>query len=301
VDVNPDDVAKFYSTLHSEFSEFIKKSLNEVVEFREEISSNRRRFLKEREALYQEQLANIKNKVVGLESERARIYKMLDEKSAFDALKSAYANLVEEKARLSGQLSYVEQLDLVEGKIASKKSDVSNTVAKIVAEKNQFSLIIDEIKEIYLDLVEGSVDVDSSDVSPYFDIVLKAHQNSPLKLSLEVPRGSSLGKGRFKILAFDLTVFLVSVMRKTDFPSFLIHDGVFHAIAHKTRIKFLNYINSKLNSMNDVQYIITVNEDEIILPESEGVTVDLDFDLAEKVLITLEDSPGSMLLGREFG
>ena len=97
VDVNPDDVAKFYSALHSEFSEFIRKSLNEVVEFREEISSNRRRFLKEREAHYQERLVNIKNKVVGLENERAKIYKMPDEKSAFDALKSAYANLVEEK------------------------------------------------------------------------------------------------------------------------------------------------------------------------------------------------------------
>ena len=100
-----------------------------------------------------------------------------------------------------------------------------------------------------------------------------------------MPRGSSLGKGRFKILAFDLTVFLASVMRKTDFPNFLMHDGVFHAIAHKTRIKFLNYINTKLNSMDDVQYIITVNEDEIIFPESEGVTIDLDFDLEEKILI----------------
>ena len=91
------------------------------------------------------------------------------------------------------------------------------------------------------------------------------------------------------------------MQRKTDFPSFLIHDGVFHAIAHKTRINFLNYINRKLDSMSDVQYIVTVNEDEIIFPESEGVTADLDFDLAEKTLITLEDKPESMLLGREFG
>ena len=226
---------------------------------------------------------------------------MLDEKSAFDALKSAYNNLVEEKARLSGQLSYIEQLDFIEEEIASKKSNVGNTVAKIVAEKSKYSEIVDEIKAIYLDLVEGSVDVDSSDISPYFNIDFKANQKSPIKLSLEVPRGSSLGKGRFKILAFDLTVYLSSVLRKTDFPSFLIHDGVFHAIAHKTRIKFLNYINSKLNSMNDVQYIITVNEDEIIFPESEGVAVDLDFDLTDKTLIILEDKPDSMFLGREFG
>ncbi|WP_141696824.1 DUF2326 domain-containing protein, partial [Methylophaga muralis] len=81
----------------------------------------------------------------------------------------------------------------------------------------------------------------------------------------------------------------------------LIHDGVFHAIAHKTRIKFLNYINRKLDSLGDVQYIITVNEDEITFPESEGVSVDLDFKLEDKTLITLEDNSEHMLLGREFG
>lgn len=301
VDVNPDDISKFYSEIHSEFSEFIRKSLNEVVEFRQEISSNRRKFLKERESHYHESLRDIKNKLASLEKERSRYYKMLDEKSAFDALKSAYANLVEEKARLSSQLTYVEQLDFIEGAIATKKSSVSATVAKLVAEKNHALQIVDGIKDIFLDLVDGSVDVDSSDVSPYFIVEFKADQNSPIKLTLEVPRGSSLGKGRFKILAFDLTVFIASAMRKTNFPSFLIHDGVFHAIAHKTRIKFLNYINQKLESLNDVQYIITVNEDEIIFPESEGVSVGLDFDLSEKTLITLEDSPHSMLLGREFG
>lgn len=301
VDVDPASIARLYSKINLEFSEFIRKSLGEVLEFRQQISSNRSKFLKEREAQYQEKLNSIKNSLVGIENERAQIYRMLDEKSAFDALKSAYANLVEEKARLSGQLTYVDQLDYIEKSIAGKKSEVGNTVARIVSEKDSFSNILDEIKGIFLDLVENSVDVDSSDVSPYFNVEFKANQNSPIKINLEVPRGGSLGKGRFKILAFDLTVFMSSMRRDTNFPSFLIHDGVFHAIAHKTRIKFLNYINKKLNSMDDVQYIITVNEDEIIFPENEAVSVDIDFDLSEKTLITLEDNPESMLLGREFG
>jgi len=301
VDVDPNAIANFYSAINTEFSDFIRKSLNEVLEFRQEISSNRSKFLKEREALYQERLNAIKSKVVSLEKERAQVYKMLDEKSAFDALKSAYTNLIEEKSRLSSQLTYIEQLDHIEGSIAGKKSEVGNTVADIVSEKDSSSDIIDEIKDVFLDLVENSVDVDSSDINPYFNIEFKANQNSPVKLHLEVPRGSSLGKGRFKILAFDLTVFITSVKRETNFPSFLIHDGVFHAIAHKTRIKFLNYINRKLNSLNGVQYIVTVNEDEIIFPENEAISVDLDFDLSEKTLITLEDKPESMLLGKEFG
>jgi len=301
VDVNPDKVSSFYSAIHSEFSEFIRKSLNEVVDFRQEISTNRRKFFKEREAHYQGRLGEIKNKLVSLEQERSKFFRMLDEKSAFDALKSAYINLVEEKSRLSGQIAYVEQLDYIEETIAAKKSSVSSIVAKLVAEKNETLGTVDEVKGVFLDLVEGSVDIDNTDVNPYFNIEFKSNQNSPIKLTLEVPRGSSLGKGRFKILAFDLTVFISSVMRNNDFPRFLIHDGVFHAIAHKTRIKFLNYINKKLDSLGDVQYIITVNEDEITFPESEGVSVRLNFELKDKTLITLEDNSEHMLLGREFG
>ena len=301
IDVNPDEVASFYTQIHVEFSDFIRRSLGEVIQFRQEISSNRKKFLKEREVQYSEKLSSIRTKAVGLEKERAAIYKMLDEKSAFDALKAAYSNLIEEKAHLSGQLAYVEQLDFIEDAIATKKSEVGNTVRDIVAEKHEWAEIVDQIKDVYLDLVEGSVDIDSSDTNPYFNIDFKANQNSPVKLSLEVPRGSSLGKGRFKILAFDLTVFIFSLVRGKNFPGFLIHDGVFHAIAHKTRIKFLNYINRKLNELGDVQYIVTVNEDEIIFPEHDGVDVELDFDLSDKTLITLEDKPDSMFLGKEFG
>jgi uncharacterized protein YydD (DUF2326 family) len=301
VDVNPEEVSNFYSEIHSEFSKFIMKSLSEVIEFRQEISTNRRKFLKVREAHYKARLDELKNKLISLERERSKVFNMLDEKSAFDSLKSAYNNLVEEKARLSGQLTYIEQLDHIEEAIARKKFNVSSTVARLVANKNEYLQVVDEVKEIFIDLVEGSVDIDSSDVSPYFNIEFKSNQKSPIKLSLEVPRGSSLGKGRFKILAFDLTVFITSILRKSNFPSFLVHDGVFHAIAHKTRINFLNYINAKLDELDDIQYIITVNEDEIIFPESEGVTADLDFNLEEKTLITLEDNPGHMFLGKEFG
>lgn len=44
-----------------------------------------------------------------------------------------------------------------------------------------------------------------------------------------------------------------------------------------------------------------MNEDEIIFPESEGVSVDLDFSLEDKTLITLEDNSDYMFLGKEFG
>ena len=116
-----------------------------------------------------------------------------------------------------------------------------------------------------------------------------------------MPRGSSLGKGRFKILAFDLMMFISSIPSSFNFPSFLIHDGVMHGIAHKTRINFLNYVNEKLSGIKNAQYIITINEDEIIFPKDGEISANLNFDLSEKTIVTLEDDPSRMLLGKEFG
>jgi uncharacterized protein YydD (DUF2326 family) len=301
LDVDPVQVAGVYASIHSEFSSFIKRSLEEVIQFRKEITSNRNRFLAERESEYQNRLSAIKKMVASAEIERSKIYKDLDAHAAFDALKSAYANLIDEKSRFASHLTYLQQLDEIEEKIADKKSDVGNVVAEMVSNKNRYTEALDEIKTIFLDLVEGSVDIDGADVTPFFNIDFKANQQSPVQVKLEVPRGGSLGKGRFKILAFDLTVFLSSLGNQSDLPRFLIHDGVFHAIAHKTRIKFLNYINKKLNSLGNAQYIITVNEDEITFPEHEGVSVSIDFNLDEKILLTLGDDPDHMFFGREFG
>lgn len=301
IDIDVEKISDLYFDLNQEFSNFIKKGLEEVIAFRQQISTNRSKFLKERERDYSEKLKNIREKIVILEVDRSDIYKMLDEKSAFDSIKSAYTNLLDEKSRLAGKQSYIEQLDYIENSIATKKSCVGNIVADIVKNKESSSIRIEEAKNIFLDIVENSVDTDHSDVSPYYDIKYKSNQISPMQIKLEVPRGGSLGKGRFKILAFDLTMFITSGLSNSNLPCFLIHDGVFHGIAHKTRINFLNYINKKLNEIGNLQYIITVNEDEVIFPENEDISAQLDFDLSEKSLVILEDNPENMFLGKEFG
>lgn len=301
VDVDIEKVTKLYSSINCEFSEFLKKGLEDVISFREQISNNRSIFLQEREKKYNKRLIAIRAQVAGLEVERSVIYKMMEEKSAFNSIKSAYINLLEEKSNLASKESYIGQLDFIENAIAGGKSEVGKIVANIVKSKESASEKLNHIKNIFLDLVENTVDTEKSDVSPYFNIEFKSHQSSPTQIKLDVPRGSSLGKGRFKILAFDLSMFISSSKSSFNFPSFLIHDGVFHGIAHKTRINFLNYINKLLNERNDLQYIITVNEDEIIFPESEDISAQLNFELTDKSILILEDAPQNMLLGKEFG
>ena len=151
VDIDSKKIYDLYSALNSEFSLFIKKSLDEVISFRREISSNRSKFLIEREAQYKNRLNKIRDNVVALEGERARLYKMLDERSAFDAIKSAYSILLEEKSELSGKQAYISQLDYIEDEIADKKSGAGKIVADIVKSKGDSSEILESIKNTFLD------------------------------------------------------------------------------------------------------------------------------------------------------
>ncbi len=302
IDINIEKIEDLYSEISQQFSSFIKKELSDVLDFRSEISENRSVFLKSREKKYIEKLASIKGKAVSLESRRSELYKRLEEQNAFDAIKSSYQNILEEKSELDSRRGYLGQVDLVEESIATKKSTIGNIVAEIVKEKSSLMSDLEDIKKIFLEIVENSVDTQGAEIKPYFNIEPRTNISSPLQVNIEVPRGDSLGKGRFKIISYDLTLFINACESERSLPRFLVHDGVFHGIAHKTRINFLNYLDKKLAEIGDVQYIITLNEDEIIVPEEEeGSVAILDFSLKNRAVIRLEDSPEKMLFSREFG
>lgn len=301
VDIDITKVRELYGEINLQFSDFIKKELDEVLRFRKNITANRSIFLNKREGEYSKKLKDIRDKVLILEARRSELFKRLDEKNAFDSIKSAYKTLLEEKNSLDSKSSFLTQLDDVELSIANQRTEVTKCVAEIVKEKSNLSTSLEKPKEIFLDIVENSVDTKDTETEAHLNIEPRSHATSPFKFSIEVPRSESLGKGRFKIVAYDLTVFFNSCISNRSLPRFLIHDGVFHGISHKTRINLINYLNKKLKMIGDIQYIITLNEDEVIFPDEGETSTSLDFDLENMAIIKLEDDPNNMFFGKEFG
>jgi len=302
IDLEVDKIKEIYSEVNEQFADFVCKELDSVIAFRNDISINRSVFLNTREKRYIENLSDITNKIISLEEKRSKFYKRLEEQNAFDAIKSNYETLIEQQSSLESRRVYFNQLDLIEENIAGKKTDIDGIVADIVKSKRDIQQEINEIKDLFIEIVSNSVDTENSDVEPYLEFKSRPHATSPILLNIEVPRSGSLGKGRFKILSYDLTVFLNACINKRDLPRFLIHDGVFHGIAHKTRIKLLNFLNYKFPQIGESQYIITLNEDEIIFPDDgQQLITKLDFNLKDCVIATLEDDPVKMFFGHEFG
>jgi uncharacterized protein YydD (DUF2326 family) len=126
-------------------------------------------------------------------------------------------------------------------------------------------------------------------------------KKGPFKFEVEIPKAEALGQARLKLIAYDLMVFFNNIKNHRKLPDFLVHDGVYHSISHKSTTNTLNYIARQFNTDPSFQYITTFNEDEIeISKENEGTYGKFEFNWKENVIITLSDSKGSMLFKQVF-
>ncbi len=301
VDIDLKRVRSLYNELNSDFSSFIVRTLDEVQAFRAKIVQNRRRFLVERELEYSASLEKIKQAIVGLEQNKKSLYAQLKQPRVLDDIKSAYSFLGDIKTKREQSRVLRDELDRIELDSSTNKKQITDSINEIVRNKSSLDEALKEVKSIFFDVVQNSVVVEENDLPTHLLIEPRANIKSPISIDIQVPRSGSLGKDRFKILAFDLTVFLTTIRANRLLPTFLVHDGVFHGIAHKTRIRYLNYVNTVFQGFDSAQYIITLNEDEISLPVDydDGLS-HLNFDLASRVIKVVEDSPQSMLFGMEF-
>jgi len=294
-------VRTLYKEINKALGDFIGRKLEEVITFRKEITENRKKFLLEREKKLEESINLILKKVSELEEERRKLYGILDEKNALDSIKNTYQQLIEEKAKLQKNMLSLDQIQEIEVKISELNTRLSETNTKVIHDLKQVENTIKNLIALFYEIISHAIFVDKDVEGAFFDIKAGANKKTPAKISIDVPKSESLGKSRFRILAYDLLVFLNIIRTGRRLPHFLIHDGVFHGIDKRTLVNVLNYINSQALINRNFQYIITANEDEIYIPEDrKTIYGNYNFDWETKVIKKYEDIPEKMIFKREF-
>jgi len=300
IEIDEGKIAKMYTEVGEIFGEIVKKNLDEVIKFRKGLAENRERFLEERELGINNEIGDIRSKLVSLEEKRAVLYKMLDEKHVLDGIKNTYSLLIEEKTKQERLLTSVAQVKQLDDEIGEKNNDITKSISNMAEEMRSIQGRINNMASLYQEIVKETIHVGDANEA-VFDIRASSDMRSPLKISIDVPKSEALGKARYKILAYDYSVFLNIVKSKRNLPYFLIHDGVFHGIDIKTVIRILNYINSKFLQYQNFQYIITANESEIFIPPDKKPTYgQYDFDLDESIVATYKDVPEGMIFKIEY-
>lgn len=300
IEINIDEISKIYKETKNIFGELIKKELEEVIEFRRKLSENRMRFLQNKEHNLKMEINRIYSKISFLEKKRSELYSLLDERETLDSLKNTYYKMIKEKTEREQYLTHIHQIEYIDEKIYDINNKISKNIQEISKDVNSSESDIKELHSFYINNIRNMTKAKNVK-NAVFDISSSPDFRSPIKVDVEVPKSSSLGKNRFKILAYDLTIFLKIIHENRPIPHFLIHDGVFHGIDKHTIIRVINNVHSEFLQNQNFQYIITANEGELsIIPETKNILGDYTFELENTRVATYKDNPDEMIFKREY-
>lgn len=298
-EIDPDKIVRTYNEIKQIFGDVVRAELDNVFLFRKTLAKNRAQFLKETISQLKKDIDNISLKISNLEEERSKLYKVLDEKKALDMIKSTQILLTEEKIKKERILLPISQIKKIEKNIADNHEEITQTISEISKEIELSQENILRLSSIYYEIIKTKIQ--GEDIKEaVFEISSSSSRTSPLKIHIEIPKKHASGYAKFKILAYDLTVFFNQLENKRQFPHFLIHDGVFSGIDKKSFVNILNYIDSKYRQMQNFQYIITANDYEFVSDEEKGIYGNYDFDLSECIIATYTDIPEEMIFKKEY-
>tara|TARA_B100000378_G_scaffold225912_1_gene189852 strand:- start:25004 stop:26794 length:1791 start_codon:yes stop_codon:yes gene_type:complete len=306
--VETQEIKKIYNEVLGNFGDQVAKTLNEVIDFKNNILRNRKKYLLQKEQKLQSGIEDVLKDISRLENIRSKLYKSLDERGALDSIKNTYEDLIIEKSDLERNLQLIKQIDEFQEMMTNLNVSISEVRRLISNEIKQYQSRIDELRKLFVDILQNAIFVDESYDNAYFDITPNPSSNRnrlPFNIEIEIPKADALGQSRLKIVAYDLMVFLYNIEAERQVPDFLIHDGVFHGISMKTKISTINYVyHQYLENINkkQFQYIVTFNEDEIVTNEdriSDYGKFDFNFD--EAVIAEYQDIDNKTIFKRIFG
>ena len=305
-DVDTQQIQKIYNEVLANFGSAIKKSLDEIKLFKSEILENRNKFLVIKENELETSIDAIFKDLSKLEGERTLLLKELHEKGALDRLESTYEELIKEQSLVERQNQLLILVDEYNQILSDQEIVLSEVRRDISLDIQNAQSSLNELRELFNEILSSALFLNEEDSSGYFDIsqTRNSKNNLPFKIDVNIPKSGSLGQEDLKTIAYDILIFLNAIMKNRSLPNFLIHDGVFGNMSHKTMVNYLNYIYKKhleLFEIKNFQYIVTFSEDEIEIPANK---IDLygkfDFDFNERKIIELEDVDEKMLFKRNI-
>ncbi|MCY3998590.1 MAG: DUF2326 domain-containing protein [Flavobacteriaceae bacterium] len=300
--IDVDKIKKLYNDTKSKFGSFVKKTLDEVIEFKKQLLENRHKYLLEQENKLTKVIEITLEQLKDLEKKRSQLLLSLKEKGALDKIESTFEKLIEEKTQREKNMTSIKQIEEIETSITMHNAEITKIIVEIVNEVKHESNKLDDLRYLFQEILENAIYLDENFDGSYFDITVNSKSNrNPISISIQIPKADALGQERLKIVSYDLMVFLNNRRTHRRNPDFLIHDGVYHAISRRTISHVLNYVYHKANRLENFQYVLTFNEDEIDFYGKDVSKVEkLKFDLSDYIIAQLSDDEEKTLFKRFF-
>lgn len=295
ISVRTANIKKLYEEFNQLMADNIKRTLDEAIEFRKSLVESRKDFIDEEIKTLEETIKQRNETISQKEEERAKIFRLLAAQEAITDLTEAYSDLDRkrgEAADLQGKIQLYLDLSEEKSQIKQEESKIEGEIygfkKSIQKQEYEFAAkLISIYNELYPEINEPSA----------FSIDLKPETNSKIEFSVLTNNEMlSEGKGRGRIIVYDLSVLFYSLEKNYKAPQFLNHDGVFDGMDKSHFIQLYKYLNEQLMEGKEFQYIVTLNEEGTLsdkFGEAELVTPEK---IADEAILIL--TPNKKLLGK---
>lgn len=258
-----------YNQVSEELAINVKKTLQDAINFRKELSNSRKEFISNEIDKLKENVEKRENTIKSFEAQRAKLFYFLSAKEAISDLTEAFYNVSEKKNKLSELESntkilfdLTKELSEIEGEINNLKIESFDFLNSIGSEITHFYKNFNKVYDaIYIDNKESS----------QFTISPNPKKKSLIEIDISMPDMFGKGKNQGRTLIYDLSILISNIMNTKNFPRFLIHDGIFDGVDKAHFISVCKLIdNLAINGGMDLQYITTINEEGTLSADKFG-------------------------------
>ena len=283
------DIEIIYNELGFYFKDSVKKTLEQANEFHKAIIKNRKEFLRVEIVSIENQILKIDELIKAKNLELANIMNILNSSIALEKYRLIDTENIKTKEMLEKVKSKIKDIDDIdnrENNLKTRRGEFGNIIKRNYEESkpdwSQAVKLFDKnTRALYNE--SGSLITEVSDKG--------------FKFKIGIAKGESDGISNMKIFCYDLT--LLQLFSQRNEIDFLIHDSnIFYGVDERQVASGLHYLY-KESLEKDIQYICTINSDDI--PYNEIKKDFRDFNIDNFIIRELKDSdPSETLLGFYF-
>lgn len=293
--IDVDYLKKLYDEVQIFFPDNLINEYEKVINFNKQITSERNKYLYDNLEKLKIDLAEVEQRLKGLESQKSAIFIDLTDKSTYDKFKKYQKDLAKAEANilvLEDRLSNINTMSQIQADIASLDAQIKNKV--------------DELKK-------GILKQNHKNIRHLFNEFTMSILNTPAILSVKLNKNNNIdfeaeyqnkeelistdlasGHTYKKILCAAFDTSLIQNYKNNSFYKFVYHDGILDTLDIRKKEKYIKHIREIVRQSN-MQYILTIIESE-----TYGISEDYKFTADEICLILSDESCQSKLFEKCF-
>lgn len=254
--IDEGEVAELYNQFKAGLGDLIKKQIEEVTAFKKKIDNFQRTLIDGRRKELEHSLKEIDANIFRLD----RLYRekllLIDQKGTLKNLRqtiATYQKKVEDHASLS---AFIRKHADYEREKKEKTNERDGLIFLLDSFVTNSSNVIDSLEQTILDIHE----VVAGNRQSSFEVEV-TKKKEIVKFELRIYDDGSHSNEREKVFLYDISL-LTNIETGKRHPSLLVHDNIFD-VDYDTLLKSLNYLSDNAGSLEEKQYILTLNSDKI--------------------------------------